>query len=146
MSDLALPAGVIILGLAFMQNPKMISNSNPVRDRRIAVEQKQLLLETSNEAMERASKIAIERINAGAIVVVSQADPSKFTTLSEDEPVLDGARLVPLPDGTFVASTEGNTGVIRGGVVVDVAWTGDPTARAKVRAQADAIAQNAGVK
>jgi hypothetical protein len=81
------------------------------------------------------AKLAESRYESGIIFVFdpSNEDP---TTITEGRPVAQKGSTTgaTLPDGTVVGDVNGNTGVIAGGVVTDVAYTGN---QAIVRAAYD---------
>jgi hypothetical protein len=59
-------------------------------------------LEATNIFAEQQAAIAEQRYSDGCIVVVASNDPTKFTSLTEGQPVLDAVRGVPLPTNTIV--------------------------------------------
>lgn len=66
-------------------------------------------LQATSLFTEQQAAIAEQRYTAGCVLVVATNDPSKFTSLSEGQPVLDAVRGVPLPTGTVVCDAFGNT-------------------------------------
>lgn len=78
-------------------------------------------LQASSLFVEQQAAIAEQRYSAGCVLVVATNDPSKFTSLSEGQPVLDAVRGVPLPTGSIVCDAFGNTARI-------IAQDGEPVA------------------
>jgi hypothetical protein len=66
-------------------------------------------LQATSLFTEQQAEIAEKRYSEGCVLVVASNDPSKFTSLSEGQPVLDAVRGVPLPAGTVVCDAFGNT-------------------------------------
>jgi hypothetical protein len=75
------------------------------------------------------AKLAESRYEAGVIFVVDPNDTSQLTTIIEGKPVAQQGSTIgaTLPDGTVVGDVNGNTGIIFGGVVSDLAYTGNQT-------------------
>lgn len=66
-------------------------------------------LQATSLFTEQQAAIAEQRYSSGCVLVVATNDPSKFTSLTEGQPVLDAVRGVPLPAGTVVCDAFGNT-------------------------------------
>ncbi|MBD1871232.1 hypothetical protein H6F95_28785 [Cyanobacteria bacterium FACHB-471] len=66
-------------------------------------------LQATSLFVEQQAEIAEKRYSGGCVLVVASDDPSKFTSLTEGQPVLDAVRGVPLPAGTVVCDAFGNT-------------------------------------
>lgn len=95
-------------------------------------------LEAGEMFVEQQARIAEARYSRGCKFVTASLNPGKFTTLSENSPVIDAVRGTPLPPGMVVCDASGNTAIIKdlgqGPVATDFAFTG------KMQAVNDAIA------
>lgn len=100
--------------------------------------QQQLLNEQLALEKSQAS-VAESRYKTGCAIVVAVNSPTNLATLVEGEPVLDRTTKKPLPAGTVVCDSNGNTGVLVAGkngipVVRQMAFTGDRSlATAQIR-------------
>jgi hypothetical protein len=76
---------------------------------------------------EARAKLAESRYQSGVIFVVDPKDLTRLTTISEGQAVAQQGSTTgaTLPSGTVVGDINGNTGIISGGVVTDVAYTGN---------------------
>jgi hypothetical protein len=123
-------AGAIAVGvLLFLSSiPDMMRNAQQFGETKERFAQQSALVSRSNADAEIAkmrAKIAESRYQSGLLFVVLLKDTDQFSAIKEGETVVDWASKRPLTDGTVVGDVNGNTGVINGGVVTDVAFTGD---------------------
>lgn len=108
------------------QNMESINQVRDISQQNIKSEMK---LRASQQTTEAQAEIANDRYNNGCVMVVAMKDPKSYTSLSENQPVLDRVRKTPLPPGTIVCDANGNTGkivLIDGQPVVgEMAFTGN---------------------
>lgn len=122
-------AGIGLAGIA------LLANLGDIRDRqqyasalghaRDNLSRETAELRLSVEQQERRAAIANDRYEAGCIFVVLVADTGQAAAITEGASVIDLATRQPFSDGTVVCDSLGNTGVMGGGVVTQVAFTGD---------------------
>lgn len=87
-------------------------------------------LEENAELIKAKAAIAEQRYNNGCTIVVAANSPNSLATLVEGEPVFDRTSKKPLPNGTVVCDSNGNTAVLASNangvpVVADMAFTGN---------------------
>ena len=87
--------------------------------------QERLQLELSQAELEAEQPIADQRYLNGCNLVVNTIDPTQYVSLTLGEPVIDMGLNRPFGDGNVFCDVFGNTGIIKGGVVADMARTGD---------------------
>ncbi|MBD2092565.1 hypothetical protein H6F67_22205 [Microcoleus sp. FACHB-1515] len=92
----------------------------------------QMQLQATEQANQQRAKIAESRYQSGCVVVVAMNAPDHFTSITENQPVLDSVRRVPLPVGTVVCDVNGNTAVLADNgagtpVATQLAFTGNKT-------------------
>lgn len=107
-------AGAIALmtlaaALNFPTIAKNMEATGRVREKALVNSEVNQQLQATSLFTEQQAAIAEQRYSAGCVLVVATNDPSKFTSLSEGQPVLDAVRGVPLPTGTVVCDAFGNT-------------------------------------
>jgi type II secretory pathway pseudopilin PulG len=125
---------LILLGLVTAA-PKMqsqVSTAQAEQKIRLAGQYQARLNEAETDykaqLLQVRARLAESRYQAGVIFVVDPNKPEVPTTITEGLPVAQQGSTTGavLPDGTIVGDRNGNTGVILGGVVTDVAYTGNP--------------------
>ncbi len=131
----ALNSGEIQKNMATVGEARKIAQMNAAKDMELRLSQQQAQMQ---------SEIAIERYQAGCVLVVTKEDPNTFTSLSEGQPVIDSKRETPLPAGTIVCDANGNTGKIvksdRGEEVVgEMAFTGNAQIVSSARQRASQV-------
>lgn len=117
--------GVLAIGLVWAINPAPKSNGPDLRQQRIDQQRELLELNTSLDAQKKEAEVAEARYKAGCLVVVSQANRNRFTSLTKGKAVIDASRNVPLSDGAVVCDAFGFTAEIVNGTVQNMAWTGN---------------------
>jgi hypothetical protein len=122
--------------------PKMqsqVTTAQAEQQIRLQAQSQSRLADASNDAKSKylasRAKLAESRYEAGLIFVFDPKNENA-TTISEGVGVAQKGSTTgaTLPDGTVVGDVNGNTGVIAGGVVTDLAYTGN---QAIVRAAFD---------
>jgi hypothetical protein len=122
------------LGGGFSGLSEMKLQGEQNRATRSAQQQEQARLTLAQDATIQKDKIARQRYEKGCVMVVSSKDRTKFTAITEGQPVIDAARNVPLSVGNIVCDSNGLTGEIvanvldkRTPVVSNTAFTSDRT-------------------
>jgi hypothetical protein len=108
-----------------------IQSSQKAESIRLAGQEKVRIDEAENnnklKLLQVRAKLAESRYQQGLVFVSDPNNPSVLTTISEGKAVGQAGSTTgaTVPDGTIVGDINGNTGVIRGGVATDVAFTGN---------------------
>jgi hypothetical protein len=106
--------------LATMQNQQATAKA-------IAIENQQAEMKArlATASSQRQAETAKARYEAGCQMVFASNDPSRFTSIQQDRPVLDGATRHPIPDGSVVCDQNGNTAIIANEVASNLAFSPD---------------------
>ncbi|MBD2054795.1 hypothetical protein H6F88_01940 [Oculatella sp. FACHB-28] len=106
-------AAIALMVLAGAANYSTISQNmqatGRVREKAMEHSEFNQQLQATSLFVEQQAEIAEQRYSEGCVLVVASNDPTKFTSLTEGQPVLDSVRNVPLPAGTVVCDVFGNT-------------------------------------
>lgn len=127
-------AAIAFVAIGFVTAiPKLtaqVNSSNRANQIRLDAQSEARTGEAENDAklkfLQVRDKLAVSRYEQGCLFVSDPNDTSVLTTIEEGRPVgqagsTTGAKL---PDGSVVCDANGNTGIVAGGVVNDVAFTG----------------------
>jgi hypothetical protein len=121
---------VVSLLLSYKDIARNMQNLSQARETISRNSTQHLLLEEQLAHEKASAAIAEARYTSGCRIVVAVNSPRNLATLVEGEPVLDRTTKKPLPAGTIVCDSNGNTGVIvqndQGDLVVgQMAFTGN---------------------
>jgi hypothetical protein len=120
----------------FTAIPKMqsqVTTAQAEQQIRLQAQSQSRLMDATNDGkakyLEARAQLAEDRYQAGVIFVADPNNPDVLTTITEGRPVSQKGSTTgaTLPDGTVVGDINGNTGIIAGGVVTDLAYTGNQT-------------------
>ena len=105
----------LAIGSTVLSYPNIQENNRHMamlRSQIAANNQKVESLEQNLEFEKAQAKIAETRYANGCIPVVYRLDPGKYVSLQEEKPVVDQVTKEPLPVGSVVCDSQGNTGTI----------------------------------
>jgi hypothetical protein len=121
--------GAIVLVILALNAPSQIATMQQQRQLAQTISQQnqelQIKARLANADAERRSALAKTRYDNGCQMVFASSSPEKFTAIQQGKPVLDGATLAPLGDGTIVCDMTGQTAIIRNGIADDLAFSSD---------------------
>lgn len=125
--------GILVFLTGFvMDSPKLLANLQTIQQaqttRTDGQRQKTLVeahADNETKLSESRAKLAASRYVKGCIFLASRSQPGRPETVKEGRPVYQNGSAQTIPDGTTVCDRNGNTGMIQGGVMADVAFTGD---------------------
>lgn len=104
-----------------------------------ANQQAEMKARLATASSQRQAETAKERYDSGCQMVFAQNDPNKFAAIQQGRAVLDATTGYPIPDGSVVCDTVGNTAIIANGVADNLAFSPDrEVIRAAMKRYADA--------
>jgi len=79
----------------------------------------------ASASADRQSEVAMKRYADGCQMLFASNDPSKFVSIQESKPVLDGTTGAPIGSGAIVCDLTGMTAIIANGVADSLAFSSD---------------------